>query len=106
MTVEQIKDLMDKGIITQVIDPVVLSKMPDEYIKARFVHTLNVEYGEVELEPVVAPVEDEPVVDNKPKAKSAPKAKEEPVIAPVEDEPVVTPVEDEPVVDEGDEDKE
>ena len=75
MNVEQIKDLMDREIITEVIDPEVLAKMSDDEIAARYVTMVGVDLG-VEAAEVNA---------------------EQEVIEPVVDEG------DEPVVDEGDE---
>ena len=82
MNVDAIKDLMDKCLITEVVDPVELAKMSDDDIRANYI-TQVVDLPDFTNDDVEVPTE-EPT--------------EAPTVEPVGDENG-----DEPVVDEGDE---
>ena len=74
MTVDRIKDLMDKGYITQVVDPAELAKLTEaQLIEKGYITQVGIFDGAdateeelpVDVEPVVAMVndDDEPVAD-------------------------------------------
>ena len=101
MTVDRIKDLMDKGYITQVVDPTELAKLTEaQLIEKGYITMVGIFDGtdatEEEVPAEVTPVNpDEAVVvvndDDEPVA--------DPDDAPVVDEPVADP-DDEPTVEE------
>lgn len=77
MNVDTIKDLMNKGLITEVVDPVELAKMSDDDIRANYI-TQVVDLPDFTNDDIEVPTE-------------------EPTDEPTDDENG-----DEPVVDEGD----
>lgn len=89
MTKERILDLMNKGYITQVIDPEVLSKYTEaELIEKGYITQIGIFDG-VEDTTEEVPVVDAPVVDDEP----------------VEDEDSIIDPDNAPVVDDGMEDE-
>ena len=82
MNVDAIKDLMNKCLITEVVDPVELAKMSDNDIRANYI-TQVVDLPDFTNDDIEVPTEE---------------STDEPSIEPIDDENG-----DEPVVDEGDE---
>ena len=98
MTVDRIKDLMDKGYITQVVDPTELAKLTEaQLIEKGYITMVGIfdstDSTTEEVPAEVTPAEAVAVVND-----DEPAAADEPVADP-EDEPVADP-DDAPVVDE------
>lgn len=108
MTVDRIKDLMDKGYITQVIDPAELAKLTEaQLIEKGYITQVGIFDGadatEEEVPAEATPAEavavvndDEPAAADEPDVEPADEPVADPDDAPVvdEDEPVADPVEE------------
>ena len=76
MTIEQIKDLMDKEVITHVIDLAEIEKLSDEQIQDKFITLVGYP---IDMATEPAMVNEEPEVVNEPEV-------EEPVVEETEEE--------------------
>ena len=82
MTIEQIKDLMDKEVITQVIDPAEIEKLSDEQIQDKFITLVGYP---IDMAAEPAMVNEEPEATSEPEVINEPEV-EEPVVEETEEE--------------------